>query len=493
MIYVGAADVERFRGVLADHLGLAFDDTKLAYLTEVLARRLEATQTLASLYLTGLERERGRDELRALVQELTVPETYFFRNWDQFRALIEVVLPERLAARPPPDTLRILSAGCASGEEAYSLAIVVREHAGPTANVSIHAVDVNPAMLKKAARARYSAWSLRETSPEARRRWFRPDGKDVSLDPEVRTAVTFAERNLIHDHPDLWQPDYYDVVFCRNVIMYLAPAAAGRVVAHITRSLSPGGYLFLGHAENLRGVSKDFHLCHTHGTFYYRRKDTAASTLTFVAANEAIPALDATWIQTIQRASERIHVLAHPPQASGPALVGPSRVGVEIGFAIQLLREERFAEALDLVGRLPAVSARDPAVLLLRAVLLTHSGRLADAERAGNEILAVDELNAGAHHLLALCREGAGDRQGAVDHDQIAVHLDPAFAMPRLHLGLMARRAGDDETVRRELGQALLLLAREDTSRLLLFGGGFGRDALLALCRAELVASGGRP
>ena len=162
-------------------------------------------------------------------------------------------------------------------------------------------------------------------------------------------------------------------------------------------------------------------------------------------------------------------------------------------MAIQLLREERFAEALDLVGRLPAVSARDPAVLLLRAVLLTHSGRLADAERAGNEILTVDELNAGAHHLLALCREGAGDRQGAVDHDQIAVHLDPAFAMPRLHLGLMARRAGDGETARRELGQALLLLAREDTSRLLLFGGGFGRDALLALCRAELVASGGRP
>ena len=85
--------------------------------------------------------------------------------------------------------------------------------------------------------------------------------------------------------------------------------------------------------------------------------------------------------------------------------------------------------------------------------------------------------------MLALCRESAGDRQGALDHDSAAVYLDPAFAMPRVHLGLMARRAGDSEGARRELGQALLLLKREEASRLLLFGGGFTRDALIALDR----------
>ena len=81
----------------------------------------------------------------------------------------------------------------------------------------------------------------------------------------------------------------------------------------------------------------------------------------------------------------------------------------------------------------------------------------------------------------------------AVEHDQVAVYLDQGFAMPRLHLGLLARRAGDAITARRELGQALPLLQREDSSRLLLFGGGFSRDALVALCRAELVAVGGTP
>jgi chemotaxis protein methyltransferase CheR len=132
-------------------------------------------------------------------------------------------------------------------------------------------------------------------------------------------------------------------------------------------------------------------------------------------------------------------------------------------------------------------------VLLLRAVLLTHGGRLALAEETCRRLLALDELNAGAHYLLALCREGAGDRRAAAEHDQVAAYLDPAFAMPRLHLALLARRHGDRETARRELAQAALLLEREDASRLLLFGGGFGREALVALCRAELAACGGPP
>ncbi len=124
---------------------------------------------------------------------------------------------------------------------------------------------------------------------------------------------------------------------------------------------------------------------------------------------------------------------------------------------------------------------------------MTHGGQLSGAEDACRRLLELDELNAGAHYVLALCRESAGDERGAADHDQVAAYLDPAFAMPRLHLGLLARRAGDRDAARRELAQALALLEREDPSRLLLFGGGFNRAALLALGRAELHACGGRP
>jgi chemotaxis protein methyltransferase CheR len=92
---------------------------------------------------------------------------------------------------------------------------------------------------------------------------------------------------------------------------------------------------------------------------------------------------------------------------------------------------------------------------------------------------------------MALCREHAGDRDAAVEHDKAASYLDAAFAMPHLHLGLMAKRSADVETARRELGQALPLLDREDASRILLFGGGFTREALIEFCRLELRACGG--
>jgi chemotaxis protein methyltransferase CheR len=101
-------------------------------------------------------------------------------------------------------------------------------------------------------------------------------------------------------------------------------------------------------------------------------------------------------------------------------------------------------------------------------------------------------MSAGAHYLLALCREGARDLKGAAEQDQIAAYLDPGFAMPRLHLGLMARREGQRENARRQLRQAYTLLHQEDASRLLLFGGGFSREMLVTLCREELAASGGQ-
>lgn len=98
-------------------------------------------------------------------------------------------------------------------------------------------------------------------------------------------------------------------------------------------------------------------------------------------------------------------------------------------------------------------------------------------------------MNAGANYVLALCFEGAGDRQAAVHHYRVASYLDPQFAMPQLHLGLLSRRSGNLGEARGELERALELLKREDASRLLLFGGGFARNALIRLCEAELCAS----
>ncbi len=146
---------------------------------------------------------------------------------------------------------------------------------------------------------------------------------------------------------------------------------------------------------------------------------------------------------------------------------------------------------MDVMTALPAEAQADPDALLLHAVLLTSCGKLEEAERLCARLLEMDDLNAGAHYLVALCREHAGDPTGAREHDEAAAYIDPAFAMPRLHMGLLAKRAGDLASARRALGEAEVLLQREDPSRILLFGGGFRREGLIQLCRAELRACGG--
>lgn len=503
-------DLHRFRASIARCLGLQFEEAKLGFLAEVLHRRLEATRQEADVYLARLDAMAMPHEVVALAQELTVAETYFFRHVEQYRAFADVALPDRLRyAQTAAVRLSVVSMGCASGEEPYSLAITVRDTIPDRADaVSILGVDINPVLLERAARGRFSPWVLRDTAPEVQRRWFRADGREFVLDKAVRGSVRFETCNLADEGSELWQPRSHDIVFCRNVLMYFALGGAQALVGRITASLRPGGYLFLGHAETLRGLSNDFHLRHTHGTFYYQRRDRAEPGPALPAlmvsrpmpAGEPAPLADwegaNTWIDIIQRASDRIRSLVESPPHAGPGRrasgSGRAKPATEIALALKLLREERFAEALEVVKALPAESERDAEVLLLRAVLLTHGGQLETAEHACERLLEIDDLNAEAHYLLALCREGVGDRAGAAYHDQVAVYLDPGFAMAHLHLGLLARRAKDLVTARRELEQAVALLEREDASRLLLFGGGFTRDALVRLCRGELLRSGER-
>lgn len=490
------ADVEAFRGAVERALGLELDEGRTGALSETIGRRARARGMAPGEYVRDLlARGAAHPEWREVTQELTVCETYFFRHAEQLRAFVDVALPERLRARAGPRDLRILSAGCASGEEPYTLAILLREH-GVDAGPTIRGVDLNPAMLERARRARYSAWALREAPEGLRRRWFVDEGRDAVLDPSIRAAVTFEERNLAAEEPSLWAPDFYDVIFCRNVLMYFSPERAREAVARITASLAPGGYLFLGHAESLRGLSDDYLLRSAFGTFFYQRRGGAeperragASSVPMLPPRSTRPAPDGGWFEAIRGASERILALSDPPGVPAPpdAPAGPE---VDLRPVVALLERERYAEALEALDALGPEAARGPDARLLRAVLLTHDGRPAEAEALCREILALDDHGAGARHVMALCREHVGDLRGAMEHDLVAAHLDPTFAMPRLHLGLMGRRAGERSAAARDLEEALRLLAREDDRRLALFGGGFTRDGLIALCRSELARLG---
>lgn len=127
-------------------------------------------------------------------------------------------------------------------------------------------------------------------------------------------------------------------------------------------------------------------------------------------------------------------------------------------------------------------------------MLQTYNGDTAAAQDTCHKLLLVDELNAGAYYVLGLCLEGSDiGRAAAVKHCRTAIYLDATFAMPHLHLGLIGRRRGDTDFARRELAQALVLLPREDASRLLLFGGGFTRQALIGVVEAALRECRGQP
>jgi chemotaxis protein methyltransferase CheR len=494
-------DLERFRTAIIHRIGLQFDDTKLGFLGEVLERRLNKLGHSSDAYLRSLEYQPLNGEFNTLARELTVGETYFFRNIEQFRVLGEVVLPERMSAHPATPTLRLLSAGCASGEEPYTIAMVAKETiSDPCWEVDIRAVDLNPAVLQKAERAHYSAWALRETPAEFQSKWFRASGQEIVLDDSIRNAVRFSPGNLASEDPELWRPQGYDAIFCRNVLMYFSPEQMRAVVARIAQSLAPGGFLFLGHAETLRGVSDRFHLRHSHGTFYYTVKDDSEIAdhppiqivPRWYPASPSPVALDQAWYDTICKATARVAALV-PGATAADSPISPPPVAWDVAPAFDLLAQERFTDALIHVRNRPDAATRDPDILLLEAALLTHSGQLAAAEDACLQLLLVDEFNAGAHYVLALCREHFGQLNRAIEHDRVAAYLDPQFAMPRLHLGLLAGRNGDVSTARGELQQALALLKTEDPSRLLLFGGGFNREALMVLCESALKENGGAP
>jgi chemotaxis protein methyltransferase CheR len=513
------ADVERFAALVRQRLGLQFDAGRREPLADVLVERMAALGTDRAEALCARVAAGRRDELRALAERLTVGETYFFRNAEQLRALGEAILPERLRAaggRP----LRLLSAGCASGEEPLSLAMVALEALGPAPPVSVLGIDVNPAALLRAQRGRYSAWSLRQTPSALRERWFHPAGREFMVDDAVRGLCTFEERNLVDADAPWAAAGSFDVVFCRNVLMYFDVDTARAVVARLAHALVPGGALFLGHAETLRNLSTTFHLCHGYDTFYYRRKDADEH----AEAASGGEGAQVAWFDAIGRASARIAALtrrddAAAPQAgdggawpgaaphaamtnaavapaertTAPTLVATGTSATALAGPLELLRSERFADALAAFDALPAAARDGTEAQLLHAVLLTNHGDYGAARDVCGALLRRDELSAGARYVMALLSEQAGAVDEALDHDRFAVYLDPQFAMPRLHLGVLLRRAGDRDRAVAELELAEGLLEREEPARLLLFGGGFSRQGLLTLCRAELRAGRGRP
>lgn len=453
------------QALVARRLGLRLEARQLPWLLEALCRQAQAPAEAA---LQRLEEEPAL--LEALLPDLTVGETCFFRHAEQFQALRLLVLPALLRARRRQRRLRVLSAGCASGEEAYSLAICVAAQLGLEREAwdwQVLGIDLNPEALCRAEAARYGAWSLRELPEAARQPWFQREGEELRPLAALRPHLRFERRSLSEPDALFWQAGSFDLIFCRNVLMYLLPEALQRAQQQLAQALAPDGYLFLGHAESLRAAELGLALQQEPGCFYYQRAAAPVPTPVLAPLPPPLPA---------------------PRAAAGSAAARISTAAPQPALQA-LLREERHAEALALAAQLAERHPRDPQPRLHHALLLAQQGRLDEALRDCERLLALDPgpaQRAAAHYVQALCLEARGDRPGAALRYRQAARQDAGFAMPRLRLGLLARRGGDLGLMRSELQAAATLLRQEDEQRLLLFGGGFGRATLLALCEDEL-------
>ena len=267
-----APQLLRFRQLLARLFGWAYAERDTEQLGSVLTERAAQASMTPEDYLNRLTARPWTGEATALVERLSITETHFFRHGEQFRALREEALPARIAARSAERALRMMSVACSSGEEAYSLAIAARQRQ-PDRDwlISVLGLDANTAVLARAVAGRYSAWSLRETPEPARRRWFHRDDDGFLVADELRQMVQFRRHNVAGPDDGRWRPGRYDVIFCRNLLMYLTPAVADTLIARMTGALAPGGYLFLGHTDSLGAAPAGLELRHSHEAFYYRR------------------------------------------------------------------------------------------------------------------------------------------------------------------------------------------------------------------------------
>ena len=275
-------DLEAVQRLIKEKSGLTFAGIR----EDALMRRLESRirnrrmRTLRDYYFFLKYASEGRAELGGLVDELTINETFFFRNAPQFDFFETAALPSIIRAhrQAEPLAIRAWSAGCSSGEEPYSIAIAIADVLGLEArnwSIRIFASDINRRILDTADAGVYDEWTMRRLTPSRRERFFANlgDGK-WKINDSVKRWVRFEQQNLLSADP-LMNPYNLDVIFCRNVLIYFDEADAKKLVNIFYDSLRPGGFLFLGHSESLHNVTGAFDVVLNPGVVVYRRPDAS--------------------------------------------------------------------------------------------------------------------------------------------------------------------------------------------------------------------------
>ncbi len=486
----------RFGALIERATGISFDDKKREILRLHLKER--AGETGASdfhEYLRLLESPAGAEELVNLANKVVVHQTEFFRNRPQFEALEQVVLPELLSAVGRPGrTIKVWSAGCSSGEEPYSIAMVVARHLGPELplwSVEVLGTDISEPILEKAAKATYSPKAARMV-PEPYKSAYLKQRSDGAFEvaAEIRDLVRFKPHNLVLEEPPPELGPGAQLVFCRNVTIYFSRESLARAIANIYSALAPGGYLFLGHSESLLGIDHSFELVDLAATFAYRKPRPVGV------------------VRAPKRPPARIE-----PKGPGPSRVAPSgsRAGVlgKGDGALPLLDADRADPArADSYSRLgtsglpeglggaEASSAargvargKDHARIkeaVAEAQGLLERGQPHKARELVEGALARHPTEAALHFLNGSALQVLGERESAAAAFGKALYCDQRFSLAFFYRAALNEECGNRGAAARNYAAAMRLLEADPPGRWDPYLESMDHLQLVEVCREKL-------
>lgn len=483
---MGDNELHLFQEYLLTHSGLHFDHSNLKILERGLQRRMRAIGARDYKdYLTYLERHgESRQEQSKLLGLLTVGETYFFRYLAHFDALIHHAIPELIERNWQRRSLRIWSAGCSTGEEPYTLAILLREHFPQLGDwdVQILATDINKSALRRARHGVYGARALRVTDPAYRNKYFRQIGGSYQVDAKIREMVNFTYLNLQTGEfpsPDNSTEDT-DILFCRNVMIYFRLGTTRRIVEKFSRCLRPGGFLFLGHAETLINISDRFNRRHEAAGFYYQLREEGSS-----SKNATTPAAPTTtfhlppMLTPSALPAPAIAILQQPAPAASADL---NKLYLQ---AEQEFNRENFKTASQFYDTILRHLPQHVGALVGKGFILANEGRYDEALETCKRALAIDDLRPEIYFLRGMIGELQNNLEDAIREYRKALLLDIEFIMAHYNLSKLFRRLGRRRDARREHNNTVRLLEKADDEAIIAYSGGLSRAVFLEVCRNE--------
>jgi chemotaxis protein methyltransferase CheR len=270
-------EIKEIRNIIWKHSGIYVEDSKLYLLKFKTSSRLKKIRVTPREYILLLND--SSQELKELIESITIGETQFFRDKIQIDTFFDKIFKNYIQEKKnSPDIITILSAGCATGEEPYTLAIYMLEKF-PTINFRVFGIDINENFIERAKEGKYSSYSIRGVPPLILTKYFdRIDQETWKIKDIVKKYVSFERVNLM-DKLKMRLLGKFDVIFCKNVIIYFDENSRNKVAEHFWYILKKSGYLVLGPAEKIRIVSEIFEPIFESGMFFYKKMEKSRDEL----------------------------------------------------------------------------------------------------------------------------------------------------------------------------------------------------------------------